>query len=138
MSGRKGSPQPVAHVSGEEDSQGCRRKFNVLVIRTILSYIIFWKTERMAHTTKDKAKLLNRVRRIRGQVEAIERALDGEQECSSVLQLMAACRGALNGLMAEVLEGHIRFHVLNPKSGKNAPQVEAGEELIDVVRTYLK
>jgi DNA-binding FrmR family transcriptional regulator len=92
----------------------------------------------MAHTTKDKAKLLSRVRRIRGQVEAIERALDGEHECSSVLQLMAACRGALNGLMAEVLEGHIRFHVLDPKSGKNAPQVEAAEELIDVVRTYLK
>ena len=92
----------------------------------------------MAHTTKDKAKLLSRGRRIRGQVEAIERALDGAQECSSVLQLMAACRGALNGLMAEVLEGHIRFHVLDPKSGKNAPQVEAAEELIDVVRTYLK
>jgi len=55
-----------------------------------------------------------------------------------VLQLMAACRGALNGLMAEVLEGHIRFHVLDPKSDKNAPQVEAAEELIDVVRTYLK
>ena len=87
----------------------------------------------MAHTTKDKARLLSRVRRIRGQVEAIERALDGEHECSSVLQLMAACRGALNGLMAEVLEGHIRFHVLDPKSGKNAPQVEAAEELIDVV-----
>ena len=87
----------------------------------------------MAHTTKDKARRLSRVRRIRGQVEAIERALDGEHECSSVLQLMAACRGALNGLMAEVLEGHIRFHVLDPKSGKNAPQVEAAEELIDVV-----
>ena len=73
-----------------------------------------------------------------GQVEAIERALDGEHECSSVLQLMAACRGALNGLMAEVLEGHVRFHVLDPKSGKNTPQVEAAEELIDVVRSYLK
>jgi DNA-binding FrmR family transcriptional regulator len=70
--------------------------------------------------------------------EAIERALDGEHECSGVLQLMAACRGALNGLMAEVLEGHIRFHVLDPESGKNAPQVEAAEELIDVVRSYLK
>ena len=91
----------------------------------------------MAHTTKDKAKLLGRVRRIRGQVEAIERALDGEHECSSVLQLMAACRGALNGLMAEVLEGHIRFHVLDPKSGKT-PQLQAAEELIDVVRSYLK
>jgi DNA-binding FrmR family transcriptional regulator len=92
----------------------------------------------MAHTTKDKAKLLSRVGRIRGQVDSIERALNGEQECSSVLQLMAACRGALNGLMAEVLEGHILFHVLDPKSGKNTPQVAAAEELIDVVRTYLR
>jgi DNA-binding FrmR family transcriptional regulator len=55
-----------------------------------------------------------------------------------VLQLITACRGALNGLMAEVLEGHIRFHVLDPKFGKNAPQAKAAEELIDVVRTYLK
>jgi DNA-binding FrmR family transcriptional regulator len=92
----------------------------------------------MAHTAKDKTKLLSRVRRIRGQVEAIERALDGEQECSSVLQLMAACRGALNGLMAEVMEGHIRFHVLAPNNGKRSPQVEAAEELIDIVRAYLK
>jgi DNA-binding FrmR family transcriptional regulator len=92
----------------------------------------------MAHTTKDKAKLLSRVGRIRGQVDAIEPSLNGEQECSSVLQLMAACRGALNGLMAEVLEGHILFHVLDPKSDKNTPQVAAAEELIDVVRTYLK
>ena len=51
---------------------------------------------------------------------------------------MAACRGALNGLMAEVMEGHIRFHVLSPDSGKNSPQMEAAEELIDVVRAYLK
>ena len=49
----------------------------------------------MAHTTKDKEKLLTRVRRIRGQVDGIERALDSEQECAGVLQLMAACRGAL-------------------------------------------
>jgi DNA-binding FrmR family transcriptional regulator len=93
---------------------------------------------RVAHTTKDKDKLLTRVRRIRGQVEAIERAIDQEQECSGVLQLMAACRGALNGLMAEVMEGHIRFHVLVPGGTKNSPQAEAAEELIDVVRTYLK
>jgi DNA-binding FrmR family transcriptional regulator len=92
----------------------------------------------MAHTAKDKVKLLTRVRRIRGQVEAIERALDSEQECARVLQLMAACRGALNGLMAEVMEGHIRFHVLSPDNGKNSPQMEAAEELIDVVRAYLK
>src|ERR1700686_2489994 len=105
---------------------------------TILEYIIFTRQSEMAHTTKDKAKLLSRVRRIRGQVDAIERALDSEQECSGVLQLMAACRGALNGLMAEVMEGHVRFHVLSPENAKNSPQAQAAEELIDVVRAYLK
>jgi DNA-binding FrmR family transcriptional regulator len=92
----------------------------------------------MAHTTKSKEKLLVRVRRIRGQVEAIERALSGEHDCSEVLQLVAACRGALNGLMAELVEGHIRFHVLDPKRNGNSAQVEAAEELVQVVKTYLK
>ena len=112
-------------------------RYGVLII--LYYSILYGDMERgMAHTTKNKASLLGRVRRIRGQVEAIERAVDADQECSSVLQLMAACRGALNGLMAEVLEGHVRFHVLDPKSGKNSPQSEAAEELIDVVRRYLK
>jgi DNA-binding FrmR family transcriptional regulator len=92
----------------------------------------------MTHTSKDKEKLLKRVRRIRGQVEAIERALESEQECAGVLQLMAACRGALNGLMAEVMEGHVRFHVLAPDKGKDSPQGQAAEELIEIVRAYLK
>ncbi len=68
----------------------------------------------------------------------MERALDSEQECAGVLQLMAACRGALNGLMAEVVEGYVRFHVLSPEIGKNSPQAQPAEELIDVVRAYLK
>jgi DNA-binding FrmR family transcriptional regulator len=92
----------------------------------------------MAHTTKDKEKLLIRVRRIRGQVEAIERSLRGEHECADLLQLVAACRGALNGLMAELVEGHIWFHVLDPERSKDSPQAEAAEELIDIVRSYLK
>ena len=92
----------------------------------------------MAHTSREKDKLLIRVRRIRGQVEAVERALESEQECADVLQLMAACRGALNGLMAEIMEGHIRFHVLSTDNGKNSPQVQAAEELIDIIRAYLK
>jgi DNA-binding FrmR family transcriptional regulator len=122
-----------------EERQSGGKESYALAITIILYYsILCFEVRRMAHTTKDKAKLLSRVRRIRGQVEAMERSLDGEHECSSVLQLIAACRGALNGLMAEVLEGHIRFHVLDPKSGKNTPQVTAAEELIDVVRTYLK
>jgi DNA-binding FrmR family transcriptional regulator len=92
----------------------------------------------MAHTAKDREKLLLRVRKIRGQIDAIERALGQESECADVLQLMAACRGALNGLMAEVMEGHIRFHVLSPHTSENSPQAEAAEELIDVVKAYLK
>lgn len=93
----------------------------------------------MAHTVKDKKKLLNRVRRIRGQVDAIERSLETETEgCTSVLQLIASCRGAMNGLMAEVIEGHIRFHVIDPDRKPTSEQSEAAEELIDVVKTYLK
>jgi len=92
----------------------------------------------MAHTSKDREKLLIRVRRIRGQVEAIERALGEEHECADVLQLVAGCRGALNGLMAELVEGHIWFHVLDPNRGKDSPQAAAAEELIDIVKAYLK
>lgn len=92
----------------------------------------------MAHTSKDKKKLLARVRRIRGQVEAIERAIEQEHECSSVLLTVAACRGAMNGLMAEILEGHIRHHVLDPDGNTPPDQVDAAEEVIELVRRYLK
>jgi DNA-binding FrmR family transcriptional regulator len=92
----------------------------------------------MAHTARDKEKLMIRVRRIRGQVEAVERALKEEHECTDILQLVAACRGAMNGLMAELVEGHIWFHVLDPDRPKDSPQAAAAEELIDIVRAYLK
>ncbi|MGO8720952.1 MAG: metal/formaldehyde-sensitive transcriptional repressor [Acidobacteriaceae bacterium] len=90
----------------------------------------------MSHTTKNKAKTLSRVRRIKGQVEAIERALEGESECEDILQLVASCRGALNGLMAELIEGHLRFHVLDPTRKTSSSQLEAADELIAVVKRY--
>ena len=92
----------------------------------------------MAHTTQEKKKLLNRVRRIRGQVEAIERAMDQEAECSEVLHNISACRGAMDSLMAEVIEGHIRFHVLDPKKTPTDEQTEAADDLIQALRAYLK
>jgi FrmR/RcnR family transcriptional regulator, repressor of frmRAB operon len=92
----------------------------------------------MAHTTEEKKKLLNRVRRIRGQVEAIDRALDQEAECSEVLHNIAACRGAMDSLMAEVIEGHIRFHVLDPERTPTDEQSQAADDLIQALRTYLK
>ena len=92
----------------------------------------------MAHTIRDKPKLLNRLRRIRGQVDGIEKALVAEQDCSAILQTIAACRGAINGLMAEIMEGHIRFHVVNPDRHPTSGQVKAAQELINVIRSYLK
>jgi DNA-binding FrmR family transcriptional regulator len=92
----------------------------------------------MAHTREEKKKLLNRVRRIRGQVEAIERTLDQEAECSEVLHNISACRGAMDSLMAEVIEGHIRFHVLDPKATPTDEQAQAADDLIQALRAYLK
>ena len=90
------------------------------------------------HTTRARDKLIARVRRIRGQVEAVERAIASGEECSKVLVTVAACRGALSALTSEILEDHIRFHVLDPDAKPNSKRARAAEELIDVVRAYLK
>jgi DNA-binding FrmR family transcriptional regulator len=92
----------------------------------------------MAHLIRDKKKLLNRIRRVRGQLDAIETALDEERDCSAILQLIAACRGGFNGLMAEIIEGHIRFHVVDPDQDPTSEQARAAQELIDLVRSYLR
>jgi len=97
-------------------------------------YIIF---SLVAHTIGGKKKLINRVRRLQGQIDAVEKAIHEEQDCGKVLQLIAAARGALNSLMAEILEGHLRFHIANP-NGKPKSKPAAAREVIDVMKTYLK
>ena len=92
----------------------------------------------MTHTIRQKKKLLSRVRRIRGQVEAIERALDSEAGCDQVMHLIAGTRGAMVGLMAEVVEEHVRTHLVDADKHPNALNTEAAEQLLEVVRTYLK
>lgn len=92
----------------------------------------------MGHVAKEKTKLLNRLKRMRGQIEAIERAVDADDECSTVLQQATACRGALDGFIAEVIEDHIREHMLDPLEPRDSPQMAAAEELIDIVHQYLK
>jgi DNA-binding FrmR family transcriptional regulator len=91
----------------------------------------------MCHPLKNKEKLVLRDKRIQGQVEALVRALAEERDCSEVPQLMSAARGTMNSLMAELLEGHIRNHVLNEKKS-NPGQASAAKEVIDMVRSYLK
>lgn len=90
------------------------------------------------HTIKDKAKLIARIRRIKGQAEALERALEAELGCTDVLMLVASMRGAVNGLTAEVMEDHIRHHVVNPDTDSDPGRAKGAAELIEVVRTYLK
>jgi DNA-binding FrmR family transcriptional regulator len=74
----------------------------------------------MTHTIREKQKLMARVRRIKGQVEAIERALDAEAECEQVLHLIAGTRGAMTGLMAEVIEDHVRGHLVDTETYPDA------------------
>jgi DNA-binding FrmR family transcriptional regulator len=92
----------------------------------------------MAHTIKNRERLLARVRRVRGQIEAVERALSQEKGCAEVLQLVVAARGAMNSLMAEVIEDHIRLHVIDPSRERNLGRAKGAEELIEVVQAYLK
>jgi DNA-binding FrmR family transcriptional regulator len=92
----------------------------------------------MAHTLEEKKRLLNRVRRIKGQVGAIEKVLDQEGECSEVLHNIAACRGAMDALMAEVIEGHIRFHILGSDGSVTDEQERAADDLVTALRAYLK
>jgi DNA-binding FrmR family transcriptional regulator len=81
---------------------------------------------------------LHRVRRIRGQLKAVEKALLAERECSTILLTMTACRGAMDSLMAEIIEDHIHFHILDPQHKSTPEQKKAAKEIISVVRRYLK
>lgn len=92
----------------------------------------------MTHTVRDRQKLLARVRRIRGQVEAIERALDAEAGCEQVMHLLAGARGAMAGLMVEVVGDHVRTHLVDGEKYPDALNKDAAEQLLDVVRTYLR
>ena len=89
----------------------------------------------MPHLIHDKKKLLDRVKRIRGQIDAVEKGLFEDRDCVVILQTLAACRGAFNGLMGEIIEGHIRDHVVDQDREPTSEQTKAALELIDVIRT---
>jgi DNA-binding FrmR family transcriptional regulator len=91
----------------------------------------------MPHTKRDRDKLKARLARIRGQVEAVARALDEEKDCGDVLQQLAAIRGAVAGLLGEVLEGHVREHLAGHELSDEDRQ-SAAEELIEVLRRYFR
>jgi FrmR/RcnR family transcriptional regulator, repressor of frmRAB operon len=92
----------------------------------------------MAHIVREKKKLVARVRRIRGQLDAVERALNAEQECVTILQQLVACQGAIKSLTTELIEGHVRFHVHNPDIDPTSEESRATQELIGILKTYLR
>jgi DNA-binding FrmR family transcriptional regulator len=96
------------------------------------------ESARMSHTVHEKQKLLNRVRRLRGQIDAIERALEAEDSCTQVMALLTAARGAINGMMAEVVEDHIQMHMMAANRKPSREETLAADELIDVLKSYIR
>ena len=92
----------------------------------------------MAHVVEGKQRLLNRVHRLRGQIDALERALDAEAGCDEVMRLLTTARGAINGIMAEVVEDHIQMHMIDPGRKRSKSEKSAADELLGVLRTYIK
>jgi DNA-binding FrmR family transcriptional regulator len=90
----------------------------------------------MSQHERERVKLLQRLKKLRGQLDAVEKALGVDEDCGDQLMLLAAVRGGVNGLMGEVLEDHIRFHLTAGSKEQIAP--ELAEDLIDLVRAYLK
>ena len=92
----------------------------------------------MSHITAAKKELVSRINRIQGQLDAIKEAVQEDHDCATVLQQVSACRGGINGLMAEIIEGEIKNHVLSPNAKANSSEAKAADELVEVLRRYIK
>jgi FrmR/RcnR family transcriptional regulator, repressor of frmRAB operon len=90
-----------------------------------------------SHTLREQKRLINRVHRLRGQVDAVERALTANASCSEIIQRVTAARGAIDGLMAELLEEHVREYLLSDKPMAEDARQRAAEELIGIIHSYL-
>ncbi len=88
----------------------------------------------MSIIPREKLELVSRTKKVIGQLESVLRGLEEDAHCADVLQRLAAARGAINSLMGELMENHIRNHM--PRKTKSS--AEAAEDLVEIVRTYLK
>ena len=93
----------------------------------------------MSHINAARKDLVSRINRIQGQLDAIKEAIqEDEQDCGPILQQAAACRGAINSLVAEIIEGEIKGHILSSQAKANSSEARAADELVEVLRRYLK
>jgi len=93
--------------------------------------------DKIPPTSREKQRLLFRVKRICGQFAAVGQALESGDECADILMLLSAIRGGVKGLMAEILEDHLRLHIMTPEKSNDSPE-EIAEDLIGLIRSYLK
>jgi DNA-binding FrmR family transcriptional regulator len=131
---------PLGYLRADPGAQGGRGATRLVRPYTLGEYGIKQKKANgtMSHVAAEKQKLLNRLKRIRGQIDALERAVDGDVECVRVLQQATACRGALEGFIAEVIEDHIREHIIDPQRPADDPRAQAAEELVAIIKAYLR
>jgi len=92
----------------------------------------------VAHTVQERRNLLARVNRIEGQVKSIRTALEQDKECATVLQQIAACRGAINSLLVQIVDGEIRYHVLSRNAKVDSSEARAAESLTEILNRYIK
>lgn len=92
----------------------------------------------MSHITGATKGLIARINRIQGQLDAIKEAIQEDRDCSAILQQVSACRGGINGLMAEIIEGEIKGHVLSPNAKANSSEAQAADQLVEVLRRYIR
>lgn len=92
----------------------------------------------MGLSAGERQKLVNRAKRIAGQIAAVEALLEADADCERALHTLAACRGAVNSLMAEILEDHIIHHVASPDAARSSLEREAAEQLVDILKSYFR
>ena len=90
------------------------------------------------YTPSQHQRLVNRLHRIEGPVAAVEDLLNGDVDCERTLHTLIACRGAINSLIAEILEDHVLSQVVGPDASRSTGEWRAAEQLLDIIRTYLR
>lgn len=92
----------------------------------------------MSHVFENKKKIVTRLKKIQGQLRAVEQSLEQEKECFLVLQTLSACRGGINSLMGELIEGHVQQHVMKNPDKPTSSKDRAALDLVTLLKTYWK
>ena len=136
--GAGGAVAAVAAITAIKKQFRCVAETDIYPSGYRFKYPLGYSGTKMPEPIEDRQKLVNRVRRLAGQIEALERAVENDAGFTEVMRLLTAGRGAINSIMAEVVEDHIQAHMLGRDRKPARAEIEAAEELLDVLRSYIK